>query len=208
MKRLSAAMLLLLLFVMFTIGGSMAYDNAVYGENAVYSGGVIQQNMLSGLNSYDVNVLEQDLTGAPFTIDNNIGINYDKWEPGYMDAGIININTTVAVDYEISLSLAEKGDLTPLADVIDVYYAESDVSGIDSRVDLMLALRHAGTLRQLLEGDVKITGSLEKTTPITLVFKMQENADNRYMNLKLSENGGFDKGFVVTTKVTEKNTTN
>lgn len=206
MKRLSAAIVVLLLSVMFTIGGSLAYDNAVYGGNQEFSPGTIEQNNVMTAGTFDVDVSEGGIDSSnPITISHDIDFNSQNWEPGYADAGIIKVITSVNVSYTISLT--NSGSLSELADVIDVYYANGDVTTMNSRVDFVNALHYAGTVREVIESNDsdesahKITGTLQAKSeviqPVSLVFKMRESAGNHYQDMALCD-GGFTVTFTAT----------
>ena len=109
--------------------------------------------------------------------------NYDNWEPGYVDVRHVRISNlgTLALKYKV-LIVAD-GEVSDLADVIDVYYADPAVQ-ITNRAALDPA-KKLGTLTDVL-ANIGATGNgtLEagKEDTITLALAMQESAGNEYMN--------------------------
>ncbi len=208
MKRLSTAMILLLLSLMFTIGGSLAYDNAVYGDNTATSSGIVEQNDVLNAGSMNVNATSHNFTsGQPFTVSNNIKFRTEKWEPGFADAGLIKVKTSVPVTFKIEVDLSESGkDLTELAKVIDVYYTVGDVTAMTSRVEFETSLKLVGSVYDVITNNLIASGSLpafaDHDQTISLVFKMRESAGNQYQGLTLC-----DSGFTVTATITEDKTT-
>ena len=112
--------------------------------------------------------------------------NYDKWEPGYVSVRHIKIANEGDLALKYQLSIVANGDVSKLADVIDVYYLDP-ADQIDDR-DELTADKKLGTLTEVLanisntaSGELKVA---EKHT-ITLALKMQESADNNYQNLSI-----------------------
>ena len=54
--------------------------------------------------------------------------NYDKWEPGYTEVKNIMVKTTGNLALKYTLKITAKGEVSKLAEVIDVYYAASEVT--------------------------------------------------------------------------------
>ena len=111
--------------------------------------------------------------------------NYDKWEPGYVEAKNIKIGNagTLALKYQVAI--VATGEISKLADVIDVYYAEGEYT-LSGRS--MTELTKLGTLTDVLSKlSDTANGDLEagKSDTITLALKMQESAGNEYMNLSI-----------------------
>lgn len=207
MKRFSTAMILLLLSLMFTIGGSLAYNNAVYGDNTASSSGVIEQNdVLNAGSMYADTTSHNFKSGQPFTVSNNIKFRTEKWEPGFADAGLIKVTTSVPVKFEIAVDLSDPSKQPlELAKVIDVYYTVGDVTAMTSRVEFETSLKQIGSVYDVINNNLIASGSLpayaghEQT--ISLVFKMRESAGNQYQGLTLC-----DSGFTVTATITEDKT--
>ncbi|MBQ3848544.1 MAG: right-handed parallel beta-helix repeat-containing protein [Clostridia bacterium] len=120
--------------------------------------------------------VKQDPTLAAF--------NYDKWEPGYTEWVNAKVYTTGNLALKYTLSFTAQGDVSDLAEVIDVYYKAEEVAMPADR-DLS-ALTKLGTLAEVLSGDVTIDDTLipgeNEEDFATLALHMQEEAGNEYQN--------------------------
>ena len=110
--------------------------------------------------------------------------NYDKWEPGYVDARHIQIKNEGTLALKYKLAIVANGDVSELADVIDVYFADPAVQVAD-RAALANATR-LGTLTEILAGMGTTYGTNHllagQSVRVTLALKMQESAGNEYQN--------------------------
>ena len=112
--------------------------------------------------------------------------NNDKWEPGYVEVRHIKIANegTLALKYKVNI--IANGEVSELADVIDVYYIDPAIQVVD-RAALANAPK-LGTLTDVLEnlGNTG-NGALEagKSDTITIALMMQESAGNEYMDLSI-----------------------
>ena len=112
--------------------------------------------------------------------------NYDKWEPGYVEVRHIKIANvgTLALKYQIKI--VANGEVSDLADVIDVYYVDPAVQ-VNNRAQLTDANK-LGTLTEVLANLANTAnGELPagENDTITLALKMQESAGNEYQNLAI-----------------------
>ena len=117
--------------------------------------------------------------------------NNDKWEPGYTEVRHIKIANegTLALQYKVVI--VANGEVTDLADVIDVYYIDPAVQ-VATR-DALATAPKLGTLTEVLAGlGESGSGYLAKgdSDMITIALKMQESAGNEYQNTALCD-GGF-----------------
>ena len=109
--------------------------------------------------------------------------NYDNWEPGYTQVRHIKIANIGSLALKYQVSIVANGEVSDLANVIDVYYVDPAVQVADRA-----ALANAPKLGTLAEVLAKLGetgyGELEAgdSDTITLAFKMQESAGNEYMN--------------------------
>ena len=131
--------------------------------------------------------------------------NYDKWEPGYTEVKNIMVKTTGNLALKYTLKITAKGTVSKLAEVIDVYYAASDVAVADRALN---GLTKIGTLKDVLDGvdgtiinDTLIPGSNTEDYA-TLALKMQETAGNEYQGLSIGSS--FDLNLVATQYTYEK----
>lgn len=179
-RALLTSALALLVCVSMLVGSTFAW----FTDSVTSSGNIIKSGTL------DVTMEWKDATttGAQKTYkDASQGaiFNYDKWEPGYVEAKNIKIgnNGTLALKY--ALNILANGEVSILADVIDVYFAEGEYT-LKSR-DLT-KLTNVGTLADILKKMPSNTsGDLlaGETDTVTIALKMQESADNKYQGLSI-----------------------
>ena len=111
--------------------------------------------------------------------------NYDLWEPGYTEVRHIKIANegTLALKYQVQIRA--NGEVSDLADVIDVYYVDPAVeAGVANRTELNDSNK-IGTLTEVLAGiGGTARGSLEanESVTVTIALKMKESAGNEYQN--------------------------
>ena len=74
--------------------------------------------------------------------------NYDKWEPGYVSVRHIKIANEGDLALKYQLSIVANGDVSKLADVIDVYYLDPAAQIADR--DELTADKKLGTLTEVL----------------------------------------------------------
>ena len=113
--------------------------------------------------------------------------DYDLWEPGYTEWVNAKVSTTGTLALKYTMRIAAVGDVSALGDVIDVYYAPSEIAKPATRS--LDSLRKLGTLSQAIAGefvidDVLIPGSNEEDFA-TLALHMQEDAGNEYQNMSI-----------------------
>ena len=136
--------------------------------------------------------------------------DYDLWEPGYTEVRHIKIANEGTLALKYQLNIVANGDVSKLADVIDVYYLDP-ADMVDERADLV-AEKRIGTLTEVLSAiSTTASGNLlaGENHTITLALKMQESAGNEYQNLSIgsdfsvqlmatqltSENDSFDNQY-------------
>ena len=179
---ISSVMALLLCFTMF-VGTTFAW----FTDSVTSAGNIIQ----SGTLDVEMEWKDATATGAQQTYkDASEGaiFNYDKWEPGYVEAKNIKISNVGTLALQYNLRIAANGEVSKLADVIDVYYAEGEYT-LATRE--MTDLTKIGTLSDVLDGmPANMTGDLEagKNDIVTIALKMQEDAGNDYQGLSIGTN--------------------
>ena len=183
-KALVASLLSLVLCFSMLIGTTFAWftDSVTSANNIIKSGNLdIEMYWAEGTED-PANVSWTDAsTGAIF--------NYDNWEPGYVEVRHIKIANegTLALKYKVQI--VANGEVSDLADVIDVYYVDPAIQVAD-RAALANAPK-LGTLTEVLAGlGESGNGTLEADTAdtITIALKMQETAGNEYMNKSIGSN--------------------
>ena len=190
-RALIASLLTLALCFTSLIGTTFAWftDSATSGGNVIKSG------------KLDV-VLEwaegdEDPTAVTWkNAEDGAIFNYDKWEPGYVEAKHLKIKNAGNIAFKYKLSIVPDGTVEELADVIDVYYVEG--ATLITR-DSLAGLTPVGTLRDMIEEpDGAIHGALlpagESATnayervgevTATIAFKMREDAGNEYQEKQI-----------------------
>ena len=179
-SALVSSVLALLLCFSMLLGTTFAW----FTDSVSSSGNVIKAGNL------DVEMEWKDATaaGAQKTYkDASEGaiFNYDKWEPGYVEAKNIKISNVGTLALKYHLNIAAKGEVSELANVIDVYYAEGEYVLADRS---MTELNKIGTLADVLDGmPANMAGDLEaaKSDIVTIALKMQEDAGNEYKGLSI-----------------------
>ena len=179
---LSSVLALFLCFAML-LGTTYAW----FTDSVTSAGNIIQ----SGTLDVEMEWKDATATGAQQTYkDASEGaiFNYDKWEPGYVEAKNIKISNVGTLALQYNLHIAANGEVSKLADVIDVYYAEGEYT-LATRE--MTELTKIGTLSDVLDGmPANMTGDLEagKNDIVTIALKMQEDAGNDYQGLSIGTN--------------------
>ena len=183
-RSLIASILVLCLCLTSFVGTTFAWftDSVTSANNIIKSG------------KLDIGMYWADGTKAVPAVDssdwknaeNGAIFDYDQWEPGYTEVRHIKIanNGTLALKYKVSI--VPNGEVSALADVIDVYYLDP-AQPIANRFALSEEYK-LGTLAETLESVCSSgSGVLEanKNDTITLVLKMQESAGNEYQGLSI-----------------------
>ena len=176
---ISSVVALLVCFSML-IGTTYAWftDSVTSAGNVIKTGNLdVEMYWADGTQAVpsDENGWTDASTGAIF--------DYDNWEPGYIQVRHIKIANEGSLALKYKVSIVANGEVSDLADVIDVYYVDPAVQ-VANRTDLTADMK-LGTLTEVLAalGDTA-NGALEagKADTITIAFKMQETAGNEYQN--------------------------
>ena len=128
----------------------------------------------------------------------------DLWEPGYAETKHIKITNEGTLSLAYKLAIIPHGQVSELADVIEVYYVVG-ATELDDRTDL--DSKYIGTLRDLIKNGIaagtleaKDKGQSEYTA--TIVLKMAEEAGNEYQNLSIGSD--FSIQLLATQNTSEK----
>ncbi len=183
---------LLILAMCFTMlaGTTFAWftDSVTSGSNIIKSGKLDIDLLVKGGN------IDTATYGTDYvSLDANPGLaifDYDLWEPGYTVvayAKVVN-NGNLALKY--TMKIAATGTASKLADVIDVYYAPSEVAVADRNLANNANLVKLGTLTEVLAGgaNVTINDYLLAGDPAdfaTIALQMQTTAGNEYQELSI-----------------------
>ena len=111
--------------------------------------------------------------------------DYDNWEPGYVAVRHIKIANVGSLDLKYQLNIVANGDVSELADVLDVYFIDP-ATAITDRAALTDENK-LGTLSEVLVGleAGAIGGNVlkaYKSVEVTIALKMQESAGNEYQD--------------------------
>ena len=112
--------------------------------------------------------------------------NYDKWEPGYVEAKNIKITNAGTLALKYQLNIIANGEVSALAKVIDVYFAEGDITLADRT---MTELRKIGTLAEVLAGmPANVSGVLLENESGEYVVSLNvENSDGIYSPIQVGD---------------------
>ena len=197
MKKTKRALLMsvlsLLLCVSMLIGSTFAWftDSVTSNNNIIKSGNLdVTMEYADGTKAVpavDSADWKDASTGAIF--------EYGKWEPGYTEVRHVKIENVGTLALKYQLSIRANGDVSKLADVIEVYYIDP-AAQVGERTALTADMR-LGTLTEVLAAvNTTASGTLEsgKNHTITIALKMQEAAGNEYQSLSI----GTDFSVVLT----------
>ena len=187
---LSSVIALLVCFTML-LGTTFAwFTDSVTSANNIIQTGTLDVEMYWAKGTEDPSSADwKDASqGAIF--------NSELWEPGYVEARHIKIANVGTLALKYKLAIAPNGEVSELADVIDVYFV--DPAQIATR-DSLAALTPVGTLRQMIDdpdgaaygsllAEDESTEEIESVKTVTIALKMRENAGNEYQNLSIGTN--------------------
>lgn len=174
---LTSIMALFLCFTML-LGTTYAWFNdTVSSEDNIIKSGMLDVEMYWAKGTEDPTAATWNdaSTGAIF--------DCDQWEPGYVEVRHIKIENKGSLALKYSVSIEANGEVSDLADVIDVYYVDPAIQVAD-RTSLANAPR-LGTLAEVLANlGTSGNGTLEagKADTITIALKMQETAGDDYQD--------------------------
>ena len=174
---LSSVVALLLCFSML-VGTTFAWftDSVTSAGNIIQSGTLdVEMHWADGKTDPANTTWTDASTGAIF--------KSDKWEPGYVEVRHIKISNVGTLALKYQLHIYANGDVSDLADVIDVYFVDPAVQVTDRIV--FDGIEPVGTLTEVLAGmPGNASGDLqaEEVDTITLALKMRESAGNEYQN--------------------------
>ena len=180
-RALLMSALSLLLCVSMLVGTTFAWftDSVTSGNNIIQSG-TLDVEMQWAMGTEDpASAAWTDASTGPI-------FNYDLWEPGYVEVRHVQIKNAGSLGLKYQLAIEANGEVSKLADVIDVYYLDP-AQQIDLRTQLTEAMK-LGTLTDVLDA-INTTASGEllpgESDTITLALKMQESAGNEYQGLAI-----------------------
>jgi len=180
---------LLILAMCFTMlaGTTFAWftDSVESGNNIIKSGKLSIDLLIDNGNGY-VSVKESatPVVAFPETI---------LWEPGYTAWANAKVVTDGNLALKYTMKIAATGEVSKLAEVIDVYYKADEVTKPADR-DLS-GLTKIGTLKDAIDGTIVINDTLipgsNAEDKATIALHMQETAGNEYQNLSIGSGFKF-----------------
>ena len=177
------SVLIILLCLSLCVGATYAY----FTDSVKSDGNIIKSGKLDVTMEWANGTADPDGENTVWT-DASTGaiFKYELWEPGYTEVRHIRIKNIGNLAFQYKLVIVANGEVSELADVIDVYYFDP-AEQVADRTDLTDNDK-LGTLTQALAGmDQTATGNLqpEEDHTITIALKMQEDADNKYQELSI-----------------------
>lgn len=184
---------LLILAMCFTMlaGTTFAWftDTVESGNNIIKSGKLSIDLLIDNGNGY-VSVKESatPVVAFPETI---------LWEPGYTAWANAKVVTDGNLALKYTMKIAATGEVSKLAEVIDVYYKADEVAKPATRpADLTASgLVKIGTLKDAINGTIVINDTLipgsNAEDKATIALHMQETAGNEYQNLSIGSGFKF-----------------
>lgn len=181
---LSSVIALLVCFSML-VGTTFAW----FTDSVTSSGNIIQ----TGTLNVGMYWAEGDVDPASVTwTDASEGaiFNNDKWEPGYVEAKHLKVTNEGTLALKFKLVIVPNGEVSELADVIDVYYLDS---ATQVTREALATATPVGTLRDMIEdpdgaaygyllAEDESTEEIESVKTVTIAFKMRETTGNEYQN--------------------------
>ena len=181
-RALLASILSVVVCAAMLAGSNFAWftDSVTSAGNIIKSGNLdVALEWANGTEALDTATWQDASTGAIF--------NYDLWEPGYTEVRHVRISNKGNLALKYGIRIAANGEVSKLADVIDVYYIK-DGKQITSRTGLTDENK-IGTLSQVLANPYAAKGHIlagENAVDVaTIALKMQESAGNEYQGLAI-----------------------
>ena len=190
-KSLWLSALSILLCLAMLAGSTFAWftDSVESAGNMIVAGNLdIEMYWAKDLNGSWINAEDQNAEPV---------FDYDLWEPGYTEVRYVKIVNAGSLAFKYALSIIVDGEVSALADVIDVYFVEAPTTPIEGREDLA-EMTPTGTLRQAINGTIPANGVLlaaDQTKAgfysgeivVAIALKMKEEAGNEYQNLSIGD---------------------
>ncbi len=190
MKKTKSALLKSTLALMLCFALLIGTTFAWFTDSLTSSKNIIQSGNLD-IEMYWTDDLSSGVWHNVEEAQYNTIFNYDNWEPGYTDVKYVKIvnNGSLALNYK--LAITPEGAVGKLAEVINVYFAESAVD-LQDRSDLS-NLSAVGLLNNVLDNGAMAEGTLladGQYSPLhpsgevvmTFAMNMITSAGNEYQN--------------------------
>ena len=194
-RALLLSALSLLMCVSMLIGSTFAWftDSVTSGNNKI----------VAGTLQIDLELLEENGSWTSIKESGKAIFDYENWEPGYTDVKILRVSNKGTLALKWLAKFVSNYELSPLADVIDVYVNTTVDAYPENRSDLS-GWTKVGTVKEFVNTISATTkGTLEAgaSANLGIALKMQETADNRYQGMDLG--GTFDIQIIATQYTSE-----
>lgn len=191
-KALIANLIAVVISASMLVGTTFAWftDTTTSSNNIIASG-------LLDVNAYwKEGKLDPTTSNDWIEFDDGAIFNSDKWEPGYVQARHIKVANEGTLAFKYKLLIVPNGNVSALADVIDVYYlptatqlSRSNITNATPVATLaeLIADPDGAAYGVLLPEGATPNNAFEQvgSTTVTIVLKMQENISNDYQNLSI-----------------------
>ena len=183
-RALLSSVLSLVLCMAMLIGTTFAW----FTDSVTSSGNIIKSGTLDVTMEWADGTKAVPADDSSDWTDASTGaiFNYDLWEPGYTEVRHIKIANEGTLALKYQLNIIANGEVSKLADVIDVYYVDPAVQVADRTV--LTDANKLGTLTEVLDNiSTTASGNLKANENhiVTLALKMQESAGNEYQDLAI-----------------------
>jgi len=180
-RTLIASILVLCLCLTSFIGTTFAW----FTDSVTSSGNIIKSGKLDVTMEWFDGTKAVPASDSDDWTDASTGaiFNNQKWEPGYTEAKHIKIANEGTLALKYAIRFMPDGEVSKLAEVIDVYYADP-AKQITDRTALTDDMK-IGTLAEVIANmGSTASGSLKATEnhTVTLVLKMREEAGDEYQD--------------------------
>lgn len=189
-KQTKKALLLSVLMLVVCLSMLLGTTYAWFTDSASSDANIIQAGNLDVKMEWAVGTADPATTSWNATEGTEAQpiFNNNKWEPGYAEVRHIKISNKGSLALKYKVLFKANGQVSDLANVIDVYYADPAVK-VSSKVDLA-NMAKLGTLTQVL-ASLGETGNGElladQADTITLALVMQETAGNEYAGKSIGD---------------------
>ena len=185
-KSLLTSVASLLLCFAMLIGTTFAwFTDSVTSRN---------NKIVSGRLEVDLELLDDQGNWDSIKDSKEPVFDYDLWEPGFTGVKVLKVQNKGNLALKWKASIVALGDLTKLADVIDVYVKE-DVTSYPQNREEVKTWSYAGTVAEFIaSAETTTTGHLlaGEANTLAVALVMREDAGNEYQGLNLTEKGYLD----------------
>ena len=188
-RALFTSVIALLLCFTMLLGTTFAwFTDSVTSDGNIIKSGTLKVNLEWASGKED----PSSVTWTNVEEDDTPIFKNTLWEPGYTEARHIKISNVGTLALKYQLAIIPTGEVSDLADVIDVYlYEIADTDDNARQVANRTAIdetMYVGSLADVISKGI-VQGNLAADTyyTTTVVLKMQEDAGDEYQNLQIGD---------------------